>query len=305
MSRLIIVPQYPSKLRYQEWWWDVFPEQFAQYFSEILVLDGNINIGEQALSSDFAPVQQALLFETEQIKQYLHLKLKKDDVLLLNDLSFPGLFSSVLFHKRPEKCFAICHATSKNRYDYFLKVREAKYPVEKATAKLFDAIFVATEYHAKKLGWVNIVVTGLPFPPFTGASNIKRHNIVSVARSGKQKHNADFEKNIEHAFGKIETPVCQTWEEYYEFLGHSKILLITSNEETFGYQVLDAINNGCIPIAPNKYSYPELISKDYLYNNYIELFNLIDSILYSGMDLPILKIRDNFYEKTSNIMQNE
>jgi hypothetical protein len=216
------------------------------------------------------------------------------------------LFANVLFHKRPDKCFAICHATSKNAYDYFEGDREIKYPIEKAIAKIFDKVFVATEYHKKKLGWPNIHTITLPFPPFPGKEGIKQYNIVSVARPGKQKHNAHLERLVEKAFNcTIYKCTANTWEEYYDFLSKSTILLITSKEETFGYQVIDAIKNGCIPVAPNKFSYPELISINYLYNNYIELIELIDTILCMGVPIPRLQVYDTFYGKITYMMQNE
>jgi hypothetical protein len=258
------------------------------------------------LSRDFAPIDTALQFEAQQVYDYLNLPLYKDDTLLLCDLSFPGLFPHVLIHKRPKKCFAICHATSLNRYDYFANVRGIKYPIEKAVAKVFDRIFVGSLYHKHKLrGWKNVTFTYMPFAPFTGEQNIKEYNIVSVARRGKQKRNAHLENLISKALGyEIITPTCKSWVEYYDFLSKSKVMLITSNEETFGYQVLDAITNGCIPIAPNRYSYPELVSKNYLYNNYIEAIELVDDALAGKLPVPRLIITDNFFGRVSYIMQN-
>ncbi len=70
---------------------------------------------------------------------------------------------------------------------------------------------------------------------------------------------------------KIYSPSVVDWEGYYEFLCASRIMLITAREETFGYQVVDAVMAGCVPIAPNKFSYPELLPKQYLYDDKEEL----------------------------------
>ena len=299
MSRLILVPQYPTKMRYQEWWFTDLPEQFARFFNEVIVLGSAVLHGRIATGFEFAPMTASIQFEAQQINEYTSLELKKDDVLLLCDISYPGLFSSVLIHKRPSKCFAICHATSKNRYDYFHHYRYIKYPIEKATAKLFNKVFVASQYHKDKLNWPNVEVIPFPFPPFQGRSYpVRPYEIVSVARPGKQKKNISLERLVEQAFNfKIMVPDCNNWESYYEFLSKSKVLLITSNEETFGYQVIDAIKNGCIPVAPNKFSYPELILKEYLYNNYIELIEIIDNILMEQRTIiPQIKIHGMFYE---------
>ena len=303
MGRLILVPQYPTKLRYQEWWWEEFPKQFAKFFSKVIVLDGNGSEGMKAPGSNFAPAAQSVLFEMEQIKQYLSLKLEKDDILLLNDLSFPGFFSTVLFHKRPSKCFAICHATSKNKYDYFVEMRSVKYPIEKSTARLFDKIFVATKYHADKLNWSNLAIQAFPLPPFKGAQLDKRYDIVSVSRPGKQKRNHQLETQLQYDLHKhIVTPIVTTWREYYNFLAKSRILLITAKEETYGYQVIDAIANNCIPIAPNALSYPELLSKDYLYNTYNELKEIIHTVVHNGLPIPKLLVQDSAQMFYKNIV---
>jgi len=307
MSRLILVPQYPTKLRYQEWWWVEFPKQFKQYFDEVLVLGRNSGPFITASGDKFTPMAISIQFEAQQIKDYSKLELRKDDILLLCDLSFPGFFANVLFHKRPNKCFAICHATSKNAYDYFQKDRRIKYPIEKATAKLFNTVFVASEYHAKKLGWLNIKVQALPMPPIKPVfSEKKQYDIVNVSRPGLQKRNFKIESYIQRKFGlKVRTPPnFETWEQYYEFLGASKILLITAKEETFGYQVFDAIINGCIPIAPNAFSYPEFLPKNYLYNSKEELAEIILKVFHRKLDpLSTPDFLDFYYEELYYTMQ--
>jgi len=295
MGRLILVPQYPSPLRYQEWWWYEFPKQFGNHFDRVIVLDGGLTDKVRGNSKQFAPVEEAIFFEADQIKQFIELELQKDDILLLNDLSFPGTFANVLFHKKPSKCFAICHATSKNRYDYFAKDRSIKYPIEKSIAKLFDKIFVASQYHAEKLGWENIEKQNFPTPPFEGIKQkIKVRSIVSVARSDIQKRTQSIEQRLKRDVRRsIHTPNCTSWKEYYTFLSSARILLITSKEETYGYQVVDAVLNGCIPIAPNAMSYPELLPKEYLYNNYEELKTLVTKIL-DGLT-PSLSNKSKFH----------
>jgi hypothetical protein len=277
--RLIMVPQYPSTLRYQEWWFEDVPREYGKYYDEVIVLGEDKVASATIVGGNFAPIDASIRFELDIIDEYLSYDIRKDDVLLLNDLSFPGIFTNVLYHRRPEKCFAICHATSKNNYDYFAEVRASKYLNEVACSKLFSGIFVGSSYHAKKLGWSNLHIVGLPLTPLMGAVAVKCRDIVSVARSGIQKRNACVEDRLSKDLSiVIERPNVSSWAEYYQFLAESRILLITSKEETFGYQVVDAIVNNCIPVAPNKYSYPELLDSKYLYNSYYELVNIIKSV---------------------------
>lgn len=308
MARLILVPQYPAKLRYQEWWFTELPRKYSQYFEEVLVLGSCSNV-VQASQGYFSPTNQAISFEMQQIEEYLSVELRQDDILLLCDISFPGLFTDVLFHKCPARCFAICHATSKNKYDYFCKNRRQKQKVELGHSQLFDAVFVATEYHERKLRWNNTIVTGLPIPaknPIQEQEFIKENLIVSVAREGIQKRTVRTEKQVEDYFGiGVRHPKANNWHEYHRFLAKSKILLITSKEETFGYQVVDAIQNNCIPIAPNAYSYPELLPREYLYDNSKELIKAIEKAHLNALSVPeLLNIKEckQFFEKTAGVM---
>lgn len=315
MSRLIFVPQYPTPLRYQEWWYKEFPRQLLRgNFDHVITLGGGSIVAVPSASL-FAPTETAVEFEAQQIKQYMDLKLEPDDVLLLADLSYPGLFANVLFHKRPKRCYAICHATSLNRYDYFAKNRKQKWPIEKAQAALFDTVFVASHYHYLKL-WIHgtIGVLSFPLPPFPSpdSQNLfheRINQIVSVSRMGVQKRTASLEKKVERTLHvKIKQPgPINSWAEYYQFLVNSKILLITSKEETYGYQVIDAIINGCTPVAPRAFSYPELLPDEYLYSSPAECLMVINRILTNELPVPKLLVQsaaENFYKYLSMIMSH-
>jgi hypothetical protein len=252
----------------------------------------------------FSPVNQAIEFETSQINEYLSLDVADDDILLLLDLSFPGLFPSVLYHKRPRHCFAYVHATSLNFGDYFEKDRASKYYVEYGHSKLFTRIFVGSQYHRQKLEWENIEVIGLPLPPFkTRETREKIYNVVSVARPCEQKVTRAIEDKVEKEFGQIERKRCDSWDAYYRFLGQSKILLISSREDTFNYSILDAVLNGCIPIAPNKLCFPELLPKHYLYDTTDDLKKIVQSCLNREYQVPTLlnmPAITSFYDTLSN-----
>ena len=151
-------------------------------------------------------------------------------------------------------------------------------------------------YHREKLlvesrndYWNNSLVTYLPFMPidFDLANNEKTIDIMSASRPSIQKVDTTLENLVEHRFDlEIQRPQSNTWEEYYKNLQSSKILLITAFEDTFGYQIVDAIENDCIPLARNDFAYPELLPREYLYNSFEELEYLIESIL--GRDeLPV------------------
>jgi len=312
MSRLIFVPQFPANMRYQQWWASEFPKEFRKHYDEVVVLGEKWLSQEKANSFSelfkgmFSPIDISIQFETVQIMEYLSLKLLAEDVLFLADLSFPGFFANVLYHKHPKKCFAFCHASSKNNYDYFQPVRDSKWQVECGHAKLFDTIFVGSHYHKKKLGLYNVIVSGVPKPPFQTYKEEKIHDIISVSRPNIQKVNKKFEKKIERNFGKIVREDCKTWDQYYKFLSNAKVVLFSGKEDTFSYSILESVMNNSIPIAPNKFSYPELLQKEYLYNNLEEAQQLIWHYLKRPEEVPKIQcmdLVDNFYKNVVDVMK--
>ena len=276
--RVIFVPQYPTPMRYQEWWFTELPQEFEKAGLEVYTLGQSAQGYATGAKVDmFSPINSAIELETLQINEYMNLELKDDDVLFMADISFPGLFGNVLYHKRPERCFAYCHATSKNKLDYFAKDRHSKFSAESATASLMDAVFIGSNYHDDKIRWHNTLVTRLPYPPLETFKEEKELFMVSASRPNIQKVDTVLENyiEIEHKFPIVRKD-CRSWEEYYKFLSKSKILLITSWEDTFGYQIVDAVLNGCIPIAPTRCSYPELLPPECLYESGEELINKLE-----------------------------
>ena len=310
MSRIIFVPQYPTQMRYQSWWCHKFPQEFRKAGFNVLTLGEDYAVqleGETRDSAMFSPINKAIDFETMQINEYMDLTLQDDDILFLADISFPGFFSNVLYHKRPKRCFAFCHATSKNYLDYFESVFHSKFHVEEAHALMFNAVFVGSNYHEDKLHWPNSFVTRLPYPPLKYFRGYKKFDIVSASRPTPQKVDAEVEKLVEDHFNtKIVRKEFLNWLEYYSFLSKSKVLLITSKEETFGYQVIDAVLNGCVPIAPNKFSYPELLPRNYLYDNREEMLDCIQLALDGVLETPEILCdseMNDFYKNIIEVMR--
>ena len=64
-------------------------------------------------------------------------------------------------------------------------------------------------------------------------------------------------------------------EKYFDWLVKGAIVISTAKQENFGISVVEAIRHGCIPLLPDRLSYPEIIPKpfhaDFLYKNKAEL----------------------------------
>lgn len=300
MKRLIFVPQYPVHMRYPEWWLTEFEKKFQEYYDVIVLGKSVLNyFNSTDIRGKFAPTDLSVRFELSQIQEFLDLKLENNDTLFLSDISFPGFFSNILHHKKIKNSYAFCHGTSKNAYDYFKDNRDSKWLVESGHSKLFKKIFVATNYHKQKLGWKNVKVTGVPQPPFETFKLEKEYNLISVCRDSIQKRNKCTEKKIIKSFDElIYKNDFNTWKDYYKFLSKSRILLITSKEDTFNYSVMDAVENRCVPLCPNKFSFPELLPKNFLYNNDQELIEKINFYLNQEINIQLInhELIDNFYD---------
>lgn len=311
---LIIVPQYPTPLRYQEWWFNALPKGYESYFDKVIRLSPSTL--PMDTSSDFLSSKAALRFEAQQIDAYLDLELTEDDILLVCDLSFPGLFPHVLLHKRPRRAFAICHATSINYLDIFQSMWWIKYPIEHAVSMLFDKVFIASKYHQNKLSeWRNTKVVRFPHPPiYSLAPSLGVHSkktiwVASVARDDPQKVDYKLESTFEDMVGvsiqRFREMGSRNWSDYYQFLSRSKYLLITSREETYGYQVVDALSVGCIPIAPRAFSYLELLPKECLYEpgSKFDLYEVVANLNRTEIQPGLWS--DTFFEDTARIMLSE
>jgi len=320
--RIIFVPQFPSELRYQEWWFTEFPKQFRKRGFEVLTLGedyANMIVHRRSAIDMFSPINQAIELETEQIREYMMLDIRPDDILFVSDISFPGFFCNVLYHKECPKMYAFCHATSMNRFDYFKSLSYSKFPVETSHAFLFDVVFIGSRYHQDKVQefsdiyWRNTMVTYLPFQPMEAKLSgvAKSIDIMSASRPTPQKVDKELEDYVTEELGvQVQRPMNSNWSQYVWNLNRSKVLLITAHEDTFGYQIADAVTNNCIPIARNSLAYPELLPREYLYDTKEELVMILDQILNRERPIPVPKLlcmeqMNKFYDVICNEMTGE
>jgi glycosyltransferase involved in cell wall biosynthesis len=79
----------------------------------------------------------------------------------------------------------------------------------------------------------------------------------------------NFENQIVH-YGYVESR-----EEYYKWLSKGDIVVSTADQENFGISIIEAVRLGCLPLVPNRLSYPEIIPdefhEDFLFQDQDEL----------------------------------
>jgi glycosyltransferase involved in cell wall biosynthesis len=70
-----------------------------------------------------------------------------------------------------------------------------------------------------------------------------------------------FQKKILH-YGFV-----PSYEKYITLLRQGDIVVSTSLHEFYGISILEAVRAGCLPILPNRLSYPELFDDEFLYSD--------------------------------------
>ncbi|MFH2060767.1 MAG: DUF3524 domain-containing protein [Pseudomonadota bacterium] len=101
----------------------------------------------------------------------------------------------------------------------------------------------------------------------------KGSNIPEVFEQAKEQ----FKEEIE-VFGYVKSR-----QEYISWLQKGAIVVSTAIQENFGISIVEAVRYGCIPLLPNRLSYPEIIPCDLhstlLYDNDLELETRLEDMV--------------------------
>jgi glycosyltransferase involved in cell wall biosynthesis len=84
-------------------------------------------------------------------------------------------------------------------------------------------------------------------------------------------------------------------DDYLQWLMKGDVIVSTSIQENFGMSVVEAARYGCIPLLPNRLSYPEIIPTDFhsdlLYGNQKEFIEKLSRILRNTSGYQLLRSR--------------
>lgn len=93
-------------------------------------------------------------------------------------------------------------------------------------------------------------------------------------------------------------------EEYIKWLKQGTIVISTAIQENFGMSVIEAMIMGCIPLLPNRLSYPEILPKEFhdqfLYKNKYDLIEKLARILSNIKAYE--KTRDRLVEEMKSFL---
>ncbi len=111
-----------------------------------------------------------------------------------------------------------------------------------------------------------------------------------------------------YPYSNLEIREGQTKTQYYQTLLESKFQFNCADQDFISYCLLEAITCDCIPIYPDYLSFPEVLSKEYLYekNDILSAENLIWNFTNKEFD-PKLKMiteyHNNTWKRIINIME--
>lgn len=290
----------PLEERYSAQWARWFQECFAASkvaYHHITGVTSHNKIEHGA----FLDVIETNRWKTKQQEKMIELCSSFDDsyrlIFFFHDLWHPAL--TLLAYIRDGmgwknlKIVGCLHAGTYDEHDFLHKqgmTPWAKHIEEGWFAHIVDQIYVATDFHrellteSRNVQPSKVIKTGFPIYPtdFPGYydERAKEKIVVFPHRLNDEKNPQLFDalrKAVNRPSWKFvkSKEVCKTKAEYYALLGKAQIAVSFADQETWGIAMQEATFMGCIPIVPDRLSYPEMYNYMFVYNSFDEAVNLV------------------------------
>ena len=316
--KIVWLPLEKLEMRYTKDWSIWWPREFEKLGIDYIAVEGTELTSNIELGS-VLDAYGTVYFKATQLANLIELmhsgKVTSDDILLFADLWSPGIealqYIANLGGARP-KITGVLHAGTWDENDFLVRsnLRPFFHEIESSWFKMFDLIFLGSEYHKELIlnsHSVNpdkLVVTGLPFYPdeFTlTRANIKKdnHMMVFPHRLDKEKHPEEFDSLMSRHpewRGYKTASYFTTKDCYYDELARASVAVSLATQETFGYAMLEATALGCIPLVPDRLSYQELFPEEFRYQ---ELYELEDKLT------DVMKNSPTFRRKLPNMRRTQ
>lgn len=308
------VPIEPYEERYTEQWYRWFGDAFSALGVEHTFVDGEmltstIEIGQ------VLDVYGTHYYKASQMQKLMGMLreglILDEDTIFFADLWFPGIEALQYVRDMTGAKFKIegvLHAGTWDKHDftYLNGMERWAMFIENGWLKFIDKVYLGSAYHKtlimreRLLGTGSgdrLKVTGLPFEWREVNQEVKKEKIVVFPHRLDPEKGPDRFDELAEAFGGhggwrfIKTKdICQTKEEYYQLLGKASIAVSFAEQETFGYAMLEAIANRCMPLVPDKLSYKTMdIYDGYRFNDIAEVMHRIDN--FKDYERPVEKLR--------------
>lgn len=296
MRNLFIVDIEPLDNRYtKQWakWIPILAEEMLGDEFNIVPVSGHATAYEKPQAGAFFDFSATCEYKSCQANQISRMfssgKVQPNDVFFFTD-AWNQTVHTVKYISELNgvdvKLVGIFHAGAYDPTDILalrIKNKEWVRDLERSYYHAFDMMFFATEQHRQKfvdnLG-VSLDKTytcGYPLEYILALKNNKpkKNIVVFPHRLNSDKAPEIFDglrTYVNNIFGRTDIEFVKTQElnmnkeEYYEYLKQCKVIFSANKHENLGIGTFEAMTAGCLPLVPNKLSYAEMYSNEFLYD---------------------------------------
>lgn len=308
MERLIYVPIENLPERYSGQWDDWFRAAFKREGIEYIPVGHQMH--QEINTGQFLDVGGTLEYKTHQMGQILKLltsSMVQSTTVFFMDAWFPGIESLAYFRDGcgyPLTIKGMLHAGTYDPNDFLYQKKMGRWgrDFERMLLTIVDEMFIATQYHGELLQKAGLPVGNLSLVEWPIEEDFitreKKDLVVFPHRLAPEKAPQDFEvirKIFEMKYDMkanwIRTKdICKSKQEYYSMLEYAKVAVSTAHQETYGIAMAEAVNAGCVAVAPKRLSYPEILSgHGRLYENLEQAADFIYDALKNYAPLEKIK----------------
>jgi glycosyltransferase involved in cell wall biosynthesis len=304
MERLIFVPLERMSNRYTDQWYNWFDEQIYIPHTTIEEKGKAAKVG----SGSYVDTIRTTKHKISQLN-WLTSAIAEgwSGTIFFMDLWFPGIETIAYLRdnlKRAIRIEGIFHGGSWDKWDFISQNNCTPWArhAEMSWIKMVDRIYVGSNFHKKMISDTmnlkhkeksKIIKVRFPcwLPDDSERKKYERENYVLFPHRLTPEKGVKFFNRLEKDLKRLKISakciktleVCKTKQEFYNLLLKSKVVVSFAEQETFGISMLEGLNAGCIPVAPNRLSYPETLGGKIdnfpLFNNYEEcLWLVIDAL---------------------------
>ena len=326
---IVNVPIEPIEHRYSKDWYDWFElELKVRAFGHLTV------VGEHAskLSAEqFLDPVQTNKYKASQIHHICsaiesgHIPRDRRVVFLIHDGWFP--VEQIAYMRDMLSCYdwkivGLFHAGTYDPWDQLAQHKMYTYgeDLENAWFRIYDRVVVGSNYHRSLLcesrnirsEKIRVIPWKVEVPK--DLLNWPKGNIITFPhRMCPEKQVHRFYQLQEHVatlnlpYQVVSTEEeCTTKRGYYSALAGSKIAVSFSLQETFGIAMREAVLLGCIPLVPDRLSYPETFHKCFRYRDNDEFEWMLNEMCVKdnyavgelgGLKSTILKESSEFFNR--------
>jgi len=318
--KIFIVPIEPIDSRYSKQWYDNIPKLIEQR-----VTDKNIEIvtvaGEDIPATttsgaflDFAATNYYKSTQAAKISSlFMNGEVNSGDKFLVTDawnfVITPIKYMSDLLDI-PVEIHGIWHAGAYDPSDILGMKMSKHWPAETERSWFYacDYNYYATDFHK------NMFLNNLNIPAehhYKAITSGQPHELIvqdlepgyNVSKNKQiiwpHRYNADKQPDIaEHIATDYPVVITQKMSlskaEYYKVLSESSIIFSCSLHENLGISIMEAVLSGVIPILPNRCSYTEMYSAEFLYpsewtssyNNFVKYKDQLYAFINERLENP-------------------